>query len=123
VATGGHAADEDAWIGVMGLHANAVSKNCSPCIGAGGIDRDDSHRALLLAVVAGKLVHQRALPGSRSTGQANDPRFAAERKERFQQCHRFWSVIFNHADGTSQSPDLSSPYTLDPILDGFSSQH
>ena len=47
-AARGHAANVNAGIGKMVLHANAVAENCAAGVGAGRIDGDDADGVLLL---------------------------------------------------------------------------
>ena len=66
----GHAADVDARIGVVRLHANAVAENRASAERTGRIDGDDANRLSLLAILARQLIDQRALARARRAGQA-----------------------------------------------------
>ena len=81
---GGHAANEDAGIGVVVLHANAVAQNRSPGVRTGGIHGYDAGGFASFAVMARQLVHQRALAGTRRAGKAESAGVASVWKQAFQ---------------------------------------
>src|SRR5262249_34179648 len=60
-SAGSHAADVNSRIGEVILHADAVAENRSAGVGAGGVDGDDPHAAVFLAIVFGQLIDERAL--------------------------------------------------------------
>ena len=68
-STSGHAADVDSRVGEMLLHADAVAQNRPARIGAGGVDGDDSHGLVLLAIEPRQLIDQCALARSGSARQ------------------------------------------------------
>src|SRR5205807_10263188 len=70
----GHAANVDARISVVILHADAVAENRSARVGARGIDRDDAQRLAFAPVELRELVNQRALPRPGCAGHAEDAR-------------------------------------------------
>src|SRR5579864_8705635 len=115
---GGHAADVDAGIGVMGLHADAIAQDGAAGVRAGGIDGDDADGALLLAVLAGELVDQRALAGAGSAGHPDHARLPAEGEHGFEDSNGFRPPVFNGADGPGQSAHIAGANALDPGLDG-----
>ena len=61
----------------MILHANAIPKNRPTRIRAGGINCDDPDCAVLLAIVIGQLIHQRALASAGRTGKPQNPRMSS----------------------------------------------
>ena len=66
-AAGGHGADEDAGVGVMLLHADAVAEDRAAGDAAAGIDREDRRRVFPCSRSArGQRVDQRALAGARA---------------------------------------------------------
>ena len=79
-----HAADVDAGVRMVRLHADAIAENRPASVRTGRINRDDAHRLLFLAILARQLIHQRALAAARRAGQSDDARPAAVRKQRFQ---------------------------------------
>ena len=68
----------------MILHADAVPQNRPARIRTGRIDRNDSHCAILLAVMLCQLIHKRALARARRAGEPQNPRVTSLRKQRFQ---------------------------------------
>ncbi len=84
-AARGHGADEDARIGVVPQHADAVAQNGAAGTPAGGVDGDDAHGAALPAQLARQGIHQRALARARRAGDpdhhAHGRRAAAARAE------------------------------------------
>jgi len=69
-AAGRHAADKDSRIGVVRLHAYAVTQDRTAGVGTGGIDRDDPDGLVLFAILARQLVNERTF--SRA-GRAGEP--------------------------------------------------
>ena len=53
---------------------NAIAKNRAATVWTGGINRYDTHRAILLAVVFGELINQGTLARPGSSGQSYNPR-------------------------------------------------
>ena len=80
-AARGHAANVNAGIGKMLLHADAIAENCTASVRAGWIDRDDAHFTILLAIEARKLIDQRALARARRPCEAEHARLAAVWKQ------------------------------------------
>ena len=103
----------------MLLHADAVAENCSPGVGTGWIHSDDPYRALMLAIEAGQLIDQRALPCSRRAGQAEHTRLAAVRKQSLQQIGPSGRAILHGRDGTSQGAHIPGAKLRNPWLDGL----
>ena len=68
-ATASHGADEDAGVGMMLLHADAVAEDGAVGERAGGVDGDDADGAGLAAEVSGDLIDEGAFAG---TGRAGD---------------------------------------------------
>ena len=101
-AARGHAADVDAGVGKVVLHADAVAENRAAGVGAGGIDGDDGDGAILLAIKAGELIDQRALPRARRTGQADDPSFACVWEDCFEQIGPARRAILNARNSAGQ---------------------
>src|SRR5205823_6854751 len=97
-ATCGHAADVDPGISMVGLHANAVTQNGAAGIRTGGINSYDANCLIAPAIFSGQLVNQSAFACARSSGDADHPRLATVREERFQQLDGLRRAIFNGAD-------------------------
>ena len=116
-AARGHAADVDARIGVMRLHANAVAENRSSAERAGGIDRHNADGLALLAILARDLIDQRALAGPGRAGQAEQHGIAAVREKRLQQFGRFRRAVFDDRDGTCQRAGIAAAHTGNEFLD------
>ncbi len=70
-AARGHGADEDAGIGVMPLHADAVAEDRAAGDAAGGIDGDDGDGLSAAAEFGGQRVDERALARAGRTGDAD----------------------------------------------------
>ena len=100
----------------MFLHANAVAENCSARVGAGWVDRDNSHGAFVFAIEAGQLIDQRALARARWPGQPEHARLAAVRKQGFQQLGPSGRAVLDHRDGASQCTNVAGAELLDPKL-------
>ena len=94
-AARGHAADVDAGVAKVVLHADAVAENRAAGVGAGGIDGDDGDRAILLAIKPGELIDQCALPCTRRTGHADDTSFAGVGEHCFEQIGPSGGTILN----------------------------
>src|SRR5579859_7366488 len=74
---GRHAAHEDARIGMVRCHADAVTENGAARIWTGWIHCQYANRSSLAAVVTGELVYQRALASARRPCETDDARLAA----------------------------------------------
>ena len=69
----------------MLLHADAIAQNRASRVRAGGIHRNDAHRAVLLAIVARQLIDQRALARARRTSEAEYACMSTVRKKNLKQ--------------------------------------
>ena len=76
-----HAANVNARVRIMRLHADAVAQNCASAERAGGIDSNDADGLLLLTIFARDLIHQCALARPRRTGKAKQHGISAEWKK------------------------------------------
>src|SRR5579863_5791367 len=112
-----HASNINPRVGKMFLHADAVTQNCSAGVRAGGIDGDNAYAAIFLAIKAGKLIDQRALPRPRRSSEAEDARLAAVRKQFFQQIRPSWSAVFDYRDNSRQGADVAGAELVTPCLD------
>ncbi len=71
-AARGHGADEDAGIGMVALHADAIAEDRAAGCAAGGIDGDDGDGLSAAAEFGGQCVDERALTRAGRTGDADD---------------------------------------------------
>jgi len=67
------------------LHADAVAENGSAGVGTGRIDRDDSNRAILLAIEFCELIDERALTRTRRARKADHSSLSRMQECRFHQ--------------------------------------
>ncbi len=104
-----HAADVNAGIGKMLLHADAVAQNRSACVRAGGIDSNDADRAVFFAVMPRQLVDQSALAGAGSAGHTQNARVAGVGEKSFQQIGPSGSAILDRTDDTGQRTRIAIP--------------
>src|SRR5690242_214705 len=98
---------------MMRLHANAIPKNRAASVGTRRIYGDDPDRLLLLAILARELINQRALAGAWRTGESDHGRVATVGEERLHQANRLRGVIFNCANGASESTNIAAANTFD----------
>jgi hypothetical protein len=108
----GHAADVDARVGVVVLHADAVAQNRAAGVGTGGVDGNDAQGAAGPAVELSQLVDQRALAGSWRAGQAEDAGAAAEGEQRLEQIGASGGAVLHRADGARQGPGIAGAQAL-----------
>ena len=78
-AAGGHGTDEDAGIGMVLLHADAVAQDGSAGAATGGVDGQNGDGFALTAQGGGEGIHQGAFTG---TGRAGDCRRCAPYRRR-----------------------------------------
>ena len=91
----------------MILHTDTVAQNRPAGVRAGRVDRDDSDGLLLLAIVLGELIDQRALARSRRSSQTDHSRLAGVREERLEQIGTAGSAILDCRDGASERADVA----------------
>jgi len=103
-SAGSHAANVNSGVGVVRLHADAVPQDGAAGVRTGGIDGDNSHGLVLLAIVPGQLVHQSALARAPRTGVSDDAGAAAIGKPCFQQLVGLGSRIFDCVAAAGYSP-------------------
>ena len=72
VAARRHAADEDAGVGDVRLHADAVAEDRAAGVRAGRIDRDDADGLARSAELRDQAIDQRALAGAGRAGDAGE---------------------------------------------------
>src|SRR5664280_992144 len=77
-AAGGHGTDEDAGVGVVLLHADAIAQNGAAGDAAAGVHGEDGDCLAPLAQLPGEGVHQRAFARAGRAGDADDARLAGE---------------------------------------------
>ena len=70
-APGGHAADEDAGVERVRLHADAIAEDGAAGERAGGIDGHDADGGAVRAQVRDQTVHHGGLARSRRSGDAD----------------------------------------------------
>ena len=100
----------------MILHPDAIAKNRAATVWTGGINRYDTHRAILLAVVFGELINQGTLARPGSSGQSYNPRLPTVRKKRLKQFRRAGFAVLDRADSTRQGPRIAPAQPLNPLL-------
>ena len=88
IAARGHGADEDAGVGVVGLHADAVAQNRAAGIGAAGVNGDDADGLAFGAQQPCELIGQRAFARAGWAGDTEHQRAAGMREERGEQFAR-----------------------------------
>ena len=102
----------------MILHADAVAQNRSASVRAGRIDGDNTHRTIVFAIKAGKLIDQRALPRPRRARQSEDARPAAVRKQSLQQLRPTRRAILHRRNRASQRAHVAGAELVDPVVRG-----
>src|SRR5271157_504010 len=100
----------------MRLHANAVAQNCTATERAGRIDGYDADGLPLLAIFARNLVHQRALPSARRSGEAEEHSVTAVGKERLEQLRGFGCAVFDGRNGARERTQFSCTNSADKFL-------
>src|ERR1700674_3788467 len=101
----------------MILHTNAIPQNRPARIRTSGVNRDDSNRAVLLAIVLGQLIDQRALTRAGRSSEAQNPRPPSMREQRLQQLRPAWRAVLNHADRPRQTPRIAGAQLLNQWLE------
>jgi hypothetical protein len=103
----------------MFLHADAVAQNRPAGVGAGRIDRNNSHRVIVLAIKTSKLIDQRALPRSRRPRQPQHARLPAVLKQSLQQLRPSRCAILYDRNGAGQRAHIAGAKLINPCLDGL----
>src|SRR5580704_17662784 len=101
----------------MLLHADAVTQNRAPGVGAGGVDGDNSDRVIVLAIEARKLIDKRALPRSWRTSQPEHTRLSAVRKQRLQQLGPSRSAMLDSGNRASEGTHVAGAELVELCLD------
>ncbi len=107
-----HGADEDAPIIGMRLHADAIAQDGAAGEGRAGVHRQDTHLQAALAQQAHQPIDQRALPGARRPGQADDGGTAGLPIERAEQRLVSRQFVLYRGDSTSDGPDIATPHAV-----------
>src|SRR5262249_11451861 len=94
-ASRGHAADVNAGVGKVVLHADAVAEDGATGVGAGGIDGDDADFLVPFAIELGELVHQRALARARRPGNADGQGASGVREKLLEQFDPARRMVLN----------------------------
>ncbi len=111
----GHGADEDAGVGVMAEHADAVAQDRAAGAPAGGVHRDDGGGASLAAQLARHGIHQRALARARRTGDADHHRVSGARLQLAQHFQRPRIAILDPRGGAGQRARIAFRNFARPI--------
>lgn len=98
----------------MLLHANAVAENRATGIRTRGVDSNDAHGAIVLAIMPRQLINQRTLPRSRRPGEANHACMTGMREQRLQQFRPSRVTVLYNADSASQGADVAGAQLLNP---------
>ena len=110
----GHRADENARIAGVALHADAIAQNRAACIRTGGIHSDHADTFLLVAVIRGQPIDERALAGARRAGDAGEIRLPGVGKSWRRSSSASAGMVFDGRNCARYSahvtgPDLGSP--------------
>jgi len=100
----------------MLLHPNAIPKDSAAGIGARGIDSNNSHRSIRLAIMPRQLIHQCALASTRRSRKPQNPCLPAIRKESLEQFRGASRAVFDGGYNPSQSADAAGAELLDERL-------
>ena len=103
----GHAANVNAGIRKMLLHANAVAQNRPACIRARGINGNNSDAAILTAIMLRQLVHQRALACAGSAGQTHGSCASSVGKQFFKKLNRSRRVVLDRRNSAGQRTEIA----------------
>src|SRR5207302_1162132 len=76
-----HGANEDSRVTGVRLHADTVAQYRSASVRTGGIDGDHANGFVLLSMVSGDAIDQRAFAGARSAGDPGEIGCTGEWKE------------------------------------------
>ena len=91
----------------MFLHADAVTQNRPAGVRTGRIHCDNTHGAIVFAIVAGQLIDQRALPRPWRPGEPQHARFAGMGKQRLQEFGPSRRSILDGRDGASKGAHVA----------------
>ncbi len=116
-AARGHAANVDAGVGEVVLHADAVAEDGAAGVRAGGIDGDDADGLILLAIVLGQLVDQRALASAGRAGESEDAGVAGLRKRGFEQIGPAGGAVLDGGDGAGEGERIAGAKAVEPGLE------
>ena len=106
----GHRADEDAGVGGVGLHADAVAQDRPAAEGRGRVHRHDAHRPSLPAQVGGQAVHQGGLAGAGRAGHADHQRAPGVGEERRQERAGLGPGVLDEADRARDRPRVAGAH-------------
>ena len=99
VAARRHAADEDAGVGDVRLHADAIAENRAAGERAGGIDGDDADGLLGAAELRNQAIDERALAGPRRAGDADQVSASGLREDAADEIRPLRGFVLDQADG------------------------
>ncbi len=111
-----HAADVNPRVREMILHADAVAQNRSAGVRTGRVHGDDADGLVVLAVVLGQLVDQRALAGSRRARQTENARMAGVGEESLEQFRPAGAAILDGGDGAGEGAGVAGAKTRNQRL-------
>src|SRR5438132_12925640 len=100
----------------MILHPDAIAKNRAATVWTGGINRYDTHRAILLAVVFGELINQGTLARPGSSGQSYNRPLPTVRKKRLKKFPRAGFPVLAVPNGRAQAPGMPPRQPLNQFL-------
>ena len=107
-----HAANEDAGVARMRLHADAVAENRTAGERAGGIDGDDAHAHAARAQRPRDLIDQRALAGAGRPGDAQRPGAARAGIQRGHQGGGVRRLVLDETQGAGKRTRVSGKHTV-----------
>ena len=102
-----HGADEDAGVGVMLLHADAVAEDGAVGERAGGIDGDDADGAGLAAEVGGDLIDKGAFAGAGRAGDAENEGAASVGEQGGDELAGGWCLVFDGGGGAGEGTGVA----------------
>jgi hypothetical protein len=115
-AAGGHRPDEDAGIGVVLLHADAVAQNRAAGDAARRVHRDDRESLALAAQFARQRVHQRTLTGAGRTGDSHDAGVPGEGRKLAQDFQRLGIAVLHTRGGAGKQARVAFSNFTGPIV-------
>jgi hypothetical protein len=91
-----HAADEDAGILCVRLHAHAIAEHGASAVWARGINGNDADRSTRFAPARDQSVDQRALPSARRAGDSHQKRTARLTENLGDERRAGVRIVFHH---------------------------
>ncbi len=117
----GHAADEDALVARMLLHAHAVAEQRAAREGAGRIDGDDADAAATRAPLPREAIREGTLAGARRPGQADDGAAPGMGMEGGTECGGPRPFVLDHGDRARDGAKIAGTHAIGEVVDGHAS--